>query len=455
MIPTEFLARMESLLGGTYRDFCDAYHAPDTHALRVNTQKITPKALLPLLPFTPEPLGFTDCGFLIPDGERAGNLPLHHAGAYYVQDPSAMATVAALPFPLDGSRVLDLCAAPGGKTTALAARIGDGGLLVSVEIVASRARALLSNVERMGLANTVVLNTDPPSVASMFDRYFDLVVVDAPCSGEGMFRKYPEAAAEWSPAGVEAAAARSRLILEDAAVTVAEGGHLLFSTCTFSEEENEETVTTFLAAHPEFRIVPITPAVAAITADGIHRPHRPADIGLTRRYYPHLAPGEGQYIALLQRTAGGRGGLLYREPPARPDKKAEAEVRAALSEILDLPEGRLLIGGENAYLVPEALPLPPRGLLRSGVALGARSGKVFMPHHHAAMAFGRRFRSRLALPLDDPRVIAYLSGAEVEADAALRGFAAVLFEGVAAGLVKCSQGRAKNHYPKGLRLMGG
>lgn len=453
MIPHEFSKRMERLLGGAYHGFCAALEAPDTHALRVNIKKIGPERLLPLLPFSPAPLSFTDCGFLIPDGERAGNLPLHHAGAYYVQDPSAMATVAALPFSLSGLRVLDLCAAPGGKTTALADRIGEDGLLVSVEIVASRARALLSNVERMGLSNTVVLNTDPPSVAAMFDRYFDLVVVDAPCSGEGMFRKYPDAAAEWSPEGVAAAAARSRLILEDAAKTVAEGGHLLFSTCTFSEEENEETVTAFLTSHPDFSILPLSDDVNAITAEGIHRAGRPQGITKTRRYYPHLAPGEGQYIALLVRTAGGRGNVLYRETPHRPDKRAEAEVRAALADVLTLPEGRLYLAGEGAYLIPEALPLPPRGLLRAGVALGTRTGKVFVPHHHAAMALGNRFRSRLMLSLDDPRVSAYLAGAEVDAEAALRGFAAVLIEDIPTGLVKCSQGRAKNHYPKGLRTV--
>lgn len=453
MIPNEFKARMERLLGGAYHDFCAALEAPDTHAMRVSTQKITAERLLSLLPFTPAPLSFTDRGFLIPNGERAGNLPLHHAGAYYIQDPSAMATVAALPFSLSGMRVLDLCAAPGGKTTALADRIGEGGLLVSVEILPSRARALLSNVERMGLSNTAVLNTDPKAVASMFDRYFDLVVVDAPCSGEGMFRKYPEAAAEWSLEGVAAAAARSRLILEDAAKTVAEGGHLLFSTCTFSEEENEETVTAFLASHPDFSIVPLSPAVTAVTAEGIHRAGRPQDITKTRRYYPHLAPGEGQYIALLARTSGGRGDVLYREAPYRPDKRAEGELRAALAEIMALPEGRLYLAGEGAYLLPEGLSLPPRGLLRAGVALGAKSGKVFLPHHHAAMALGNRFHSRLALSLDDARVNAYLAGAEIEADPSLRGFAALLIEGIPTGLVKCSQGRAKNHYPKGLRTV--
>ena len=450
MIPQEFLARMEALLGGAYHDFCDALEAPDTHALRVNTKKITPERLLPLLPFAPLPLSFTERGFLIPNGERAGNLPLHHAGAYYVQDPSAMATVAALPFSPRGLRVLDLCAAPGGKTTALADRIGSDGLLVSVEIVPSRARALLSNVERMGLSNTVVLNTDPPSVAAMFDRYFDLVVVDAPCSGEGMFRKYPEAAAEWSSAGVEAAAARSRLILDDAAKTVAEGGYLLFSTCTFSEEENEDTVTAFLAAHRDFEITPLSPAVTAITAEGIARAGRPQAITETRRYYPHLAPGEGQYIALLHRTAGGRGGPLYRETPLRTDKRAEVEVRAALAEIMALPDGRLCLGGDNAYLLPD-LPLPPRGLLRAGVALGTKNGKIFLPHHHAVMALGNRFHSRLALTIGDERIAAYLSGAEIDAEAALRGFTAVLLEQIPTGLAKCSQGRAKNHYPKGLR----
>ena len=453
MIPQEFSKRMQALLGADYPAFCEALAAPDTHALRINTQKTDIPHLLSLLPFTPTPLSFTDRGFLIPDGERAGNLSLHHAGAYYVQDPSAMATVAALPFSLSGMRVLDLCAAPGGKTTALADRIGEKGLLVSVEIVQSRARALLSNVERMGLTNTVVLNTDPPTVSAMFDRYFDLVVVDAPCSGEGMFRKYPEAAAEWSPEGVAAAAARSRLILEDAAKTLAEGGYLLFSTCTFSEEENEQTMTDFLAAHPDFAIRAVADAVVGVTAPGIHRPGRPQDIGLSRRYYPHLAPGEGQYIALLQRTSGGRGGVCYREAPYRPDRRAEAEVRAALADIMTLPDGRLYPAGEGAYLVPEALPLPPRGLVRAGVALGTKSGKVFMPHHHAAMALGRRFSVQLPLSLDDARLAAYLSGAEIEADAALRGFAAVLTEGIPTGLVKYSGGRAKNHYPKGLRTV--
>ena len=168
MIPAPFLSRMQALLGNEYGDFLAALNSPDTHALRTNTVKTTPEALLPLLPFTPEPLPFLTGAYLIPDGERAGAHPLHHAGAYYMQDPSAMATVAALPFPITGWRVLDLCAAPGGKTTQLAAAVGEGGLVVSNEIVRNRAQALLSNVERMGLTNTVVMNTDPAGIAALF-----------------------------------------------------------------------------------------------------------------------------------------------------------------------------------------------------------------------------------------------------------------------------------------------
>ena len=239
-----------------------------------------------------------------------------------------MAAVAALPFPIEGWRVLDLCAAPGGKTSQLSDAVGACGLLFSNEIVRSRAVTLLGNIERLGLRNTAVLSLDPREVAALFDRYFDLTVVDAPCSGEGMFRKYPEAAAEWSEAAVTAAAERARLVLGEAARTVREGGYLLFSTCTFAEEENEDTIVCFLAHHPDFELVPLSPAVTAVTAPGIEGKGRPAEIAYTRRFYPHLAPGEGQYIALLRRVSGGVGAISYR-PLSPLAGREEAAARAA------------------------------------------------------------------------------------------------------------------------------
>lgn len=453
MIPEPFLARMRDLLGAEFSDFSAALSAPARHALRINRGKTEPSALLPLLPFSLAPLSFCPDGYLIPEGERAGIHPLHHAGAYYMQDPSAMATVSALPFSLSGMRVLDLCAAPGGKTSGLADAIGEDGILYSNEIVPSRARILLGNVERLGLRRVAVLSEDPREVAAQFDRYFDLAVVDAPCSGEGMFRKYPDAAAEWSPRGVEAAAARSRLILEEAAKTVREGGYLLYSTCTFSEEENEETVCAFLASHPDFSLIPVRAEVAAVTADGIVRAGRPAEIALARRFYPHRAEGEGQFIALLRRTAGGFGGILFREERIAFPKGEEAPVRAALGELLTLPPSRLHPTREGYAAVPEEMPLPPRGLVRAGVLLGTLSGKIFTPHHAAAMALGRDFHRRLSLPLDDARLLAFLRGEEIAAEGAASGYTALLAAGIPTGLLKCSGGRGKNHYPKGLRTL--
>ncbi len=450
MIPAAFLDRMRALLGDEFAAFREALSAPDTHALRAVEKKLPKERLLSLLPFKPTPLAFFDGGFLIPAGERPGAHPLHHAGAYYMQDPSAMATVSALPFTIGGWRVLDLCAAPGGKTGRLSEEIGGGGLLVSNEIVPSRARILLGNVERLGVENTVVTSAAPQQLATALPAFFDLVVVDAPCSGEGMFRKYPEAAVEWSPEAVTAAAERSRLILDDAAKTVSPGGYLLYSTCTFSEEENEETVAHFLSAHPDFRLVPVSSKVAAITADGIVRPGRPADLALSRRYYPHKALGEGQYIALLERTDGARPRVVAAKP-TRLDRRAEGEVRAALGDLLGTSfDAPLAVAGDTWIAPPCDLPSIP-GILRAGVALGTFAGRVFVPHHHAYTALGDHFARRLELSLDDPRVTAYLRGEEIPVDVTVRGFAALTIEGAPTGGVKLSGGVAKNHYPKGLR----
>lgn len=461
MIPAAFRERMHAILGADFPDFMEALASPSQHALRVVTKKMSAERLLSLLPFSPEPLPFAAGGFLIPEGERPGAHPLHHAGAFYMQDPSAMATVAALPFDITGRRVLDLCAAPGGKSGQLSERIGKSGLLVSNEIVASRARILLGNLERMGVENAVVTSTDPATLASALPEFFDLVLVDAPCSGEGMFRKYPEAVNEWSPEGVAAAAERGRLILNEAAKTVSPGGYLLYSTCTFAEEENEDNVVGFLAAHPEFSIVPVAEAVCRVTEPGIERIGRPAAITETRRFYPHKAPGEGQYLALLRKEGAQRSGaqdrpargasMKAKPPQARDGGRDEAALRAALEELLS-DAGALTpaLFGDTWYALPPILPFLPHGILRAGVALGSFSGRVFIPHHHAFTALGDRFLCRLSLSLGDPRVAAYLRGEEIASDGG-RGFAALRIEGAPTGGVKLSGGVAKNHYPKGLR----
>lgn len=450
MIPEAFCKRMQDLLGGEYPDFYRALQEEDTHGLRVNRQKTEEEIVLATLGFSPTPLSFVPGGYLVPAGERPGALPQHHAGMYYLQDPSAMATVAAAPV-APGMRVLDLCAAPGGKSGQLAERIGPRGVLVSNEIVPARARVLVGNLERLGVRNTVVLHRDPAGIASLFDRYFDFVLADAPCSGEGMFRKYPEAGEEWSPENVLLCAARQRDILHEASKTVAEGGYLLYSTCTFSPEENEENVVAFLASHPDFTPEPLSPAVEAVTAPALPLPGREAALRFCRRYYPHLAPGEGQFMALFRRTAGGRGECRYRDASLALPKRDAEKLRAALRALLkDPPEARLV--GENLVAVPDGFPIPPGGVFMGGVCLGNANGSVFMPHHQCFSAFGKEMPNRLDLSPEDGRVQAYLRGEEIPAPEAGAGYCAVLLCGAPLGGGKVSGGRLKNRYPKGLRL---
>ncbi len=450
MIPEEFLKRMKDLLGEEYPAFYRALGEEDAHGLRVNRQKTDDKRVLETLGFSPEPLSFVSGGYLVPPGERPGILPQHHAGMYYLQDPSAMATVAAAPV-RPGMRVLDLCAAPGGKSTQLSALIGATGILVSNEIVPSRARTLVGNMERLGVRNAVVLHHDPAGIASLFDRYFDFVLVDAPCSGEGMFRKYPEAGTEWSPENVRMCAARQREILEEAVKTVAEGGYLLYSTCTFSREENEENVVAFLSTHPEFVPEPLSPAVEAVTVPGVCAAGEETVLRFCRRYYPHRSPGEGQFMALFRRIAGGRGGCLYRDASLPLSKRDAENIRAALSSLMrDPPDGRLV--GENIVALPEGFSLPPRGVFMGGVCLGNQSGSIFTPHHQCFSAYGKEMANRLDMTPDDPRVAAYLRGEEIPAPGVAAGFCAVLLCGAPLGGGKVSNGRLKNRYPKGLRL---
>ena len=249
-LPSAFDMRMKRLLGAEYDAFLHALtREGEVKGLRVNPNKISAETLEAHAPFPMERIPYVAGGYVVPDGAGAGKHPLHHAGAYYMQDPGAMATVAAIPeafWERRGLRILDLCAAPGGKTTQLAAacRATDGVVLAN-EYVSSRARILSGNVERMGLSNVCVTNVDTKWLGDWYPAFFDLVVVDAPCSGEGMFRKNVPAIEEWSLENVRMCAARQWEILENAVKTVAPGGYLLYSTCTYSTEENEETVVFY------------------------------------------------------------------------------------------------------------------------------------------------------------------------------------------------------------------
>ena len=451
MIPEAFLARMREMPELDFEAFCAALSAPAVRALRVNTLKTDADAVRALLPFDVEPLPFAESCFYAPD-DKVGALAAHHAGMFYMQDPGAISTVVATA-PESGITVLDMCAAPGGKSTQLAAAIAPNGVLVCNEYVPARAKILQGNVERLGCRAAVVTNLSTDQLADFYGSFFDLVVADVPCSGEGMFRKYEVAGEEWSEENVRLCAERAHGILQNAARCVKPGGRLLFSTCTFAPEENERQIDRFLCEHPDFSLLPVTPEIANITANGVNFEGISHDMTVTRRFYPHVSPGEGQFVALLQRAADAPTTPARADASVAPAKKDAQAVWDFLSGTLtSRPDCRLVQLREDVYLAP-SVPLPPRGVYAAGVCVGTLQKGRLVPHHQLFSAYGKDFRRQLSLTAQDPRVAAYLRGEELPAPelAGESGFAALLFEGAPLGGGKAVDGRLKNHYPKGLR----
>lgn len=459
---------MEALLGDQYADFLEVLQNEDSvKGLRVNTHKLDARELVENSPFELEKIDYVEGGFIVSDEAGAGKHPYHHAGAYYMQDPGAMSAVAAVPDELwetEGLKILDLCAAPGGKTTQLAAKCADkGGVVLSNEYVTARSRILAGNVERMGLPNVMVTNLDSKYIAEWYPNLFDLVVVDAPCSGEGMYRKNDNAISEWSLENVRMCAERQNEIIENAARCVAPDGYMLYSTCTYSTEENEGVVAAFLDAHPDFSLCPCNGLVVERTADGIDiTDGGRAELSLCRRFYPHVCRGEGQFAALFKRNSNceSRGDLVKNAAvsPSKADKlAADAFMKETVGKAFD---GICVVGGNLALcqvLFENGLPLPPFGLVSAGVTLGeCRKGRI-IPHHHYFTAYGCQFTSRYAAEPDSEAVLRYISGEEIEIPSELSGYTALLLKvgnaEITLGGGKAVGGRLKNYYPKGLRQL--
>lgn len=418
-LPQPFLERMRASLGDGFDAFCAAYDKPPQHGFRVNTLKISADALAQLFEPMGERVPWCETGYYYEGG--FGKHPCHRAGLFYSQEPSAM-IAAELLAPQDGERVLDLCAAPGGKSTQIAAAMQGTGMLVANEIVPSRARILAENLERMGVRNTVVTCMSPDALASRFPRFFDRILVDAPCSGEGMFRKDETAVREWSIAHTESCAVRQSLILESAAAMLAEGGMLVYSTCTFSPQENEGVVQQFLQAHPDF------------VCDETHI------------LLPHRVRGEGHFAAKLR---GGSGARVPR-PPAE-QCEATPLYRAFEAECLHIRlEGAFVAFGDLLYLLPDDFGTPDGvKIVRAGLLLGEHKKNRFEPSHALCMAL-RAEDFRRTLSLEAAEVDAYYRGESKLCDGEA-GWGACLFASHPIGWYKCANGQAKNHLPKYLR----
>jgi len=452
---------MQRLLGDEEyaRFFAALTSEKNVHAIRCNTVKIGKEALIKALGEELSPISYSEDGYFY-DIAGIGRHPLHHAGAIYSQDPGAMAPVNCIEIK-EGWRAADFCASPGGKSAQIAAKIGEDGILLSNEINLPRCKILAGNVERLGLKNTIVSNLSAEQISSWFSAWFDLVVVDAPCSGEGMFRKYDYAGEEWSEENVAMCAERQAEILSHAAKTVKAGGYLLYSTCTFSLEENEETVDSFLEEHTDFEVCEVCDAVKAVTADGIPfaSAKHPDMLRRARRFYPHLHAGEGQFMCLLRRSEGVdiSPAISYREPDNTKLTREELALTTAffddtLCDSIDhiLPSHILKKHGNTISLVPGSIPLLPHHGYLSGISVGTVTKGRLEPHHHYFSALGAHFRRKIELSPSGKDIAAYLHGDTLMTDLT-NGYAVVTVAGAAIGGAKIVNGIAKNHYPKGLR----
>lgn len=485
MLPERFLERMQNMLGEEYPAFLESLSGKRYRALRLNPLKTRIQEGKEKLPFTLSPVPWTKNGFYYEEEEQPGKHPYHEAGLYYIQEPSAMApvpclmeeraSVAAIPErqeehvsaaaiperqeePATPGRVLDLCAAPGGKSTQIAEYMRGRGMLITNEIHPQRAKILSENIERMGISNAIVLNETPESLSKRFIAFFDRILVDAPCSGEGMFRKNDNAGEEWSEENVALCAERQDGILDCAATMLKPGGRLVYSTCTFAPAEDEGSVSRFLETHPDFCLEK------------------------EERLMPHKIKGEGHFLAVLHRE----GGQLSSAATAGTEKsltlKDCREFLDFAKEALTIPAEELTAGkillrfGEQLYLAPAETP-SLRGLkvLRPGLHLGTVKKNRFEPSHALAL-FLKKEQAVHAVNLacDGTAVRKYLEGqtltigegcdvemahiitrgrmAAEQADVSLpKGWCLVCVDGYSLGWGKAAGAILKNHYPKGLR----
>ncbi len=453
MIPKEFTERMQEILGEEYPAFEESYRGEKYQALRINPNKADGERFVRGLPFHLTKVPWEENGFYYGREDYPGKHPYHDAGLYYIQEPSAMLPAGLLNVQ-EGERVLDLCAAPGGKSTQLGAALGGGGLLVCNEIHPARAKILSENIERMGIRNALVLNETPQKLSEVFAEYFDKILVDAPCSGEGMFRKNEDAAKEWSLENVKLCARRQEEILDCAAGMLRAGGHMVYSTCTFAPEENEGSIGSFLKRHRDFKVeqAPLldgmSPGILAVTDETRQ----------TVRLWPHRIKGEGHFAAVL-RKAGDAEKKADSQSPGGMEKgisKKECREYIEFEEkyLKTQLEGKFLLFGEQLYLIPEEMPLL-RGLkvLRPGWHMGTLKKNRFEPSHALALALGREeVKYCCDLKSGDSEIKLYLSGQTFpwEGDA---GWNLITVDGYSIGWGKLAGTVMKNHYPKGLRRM--
>ncbi|MCL2852106.1 MAG: RsmB/NOP family class I SAM-dependent RNA methyltransferase [Defluviitaleaceae bacterium] len=451
MLPIEYLQHMEELLGGEFGAYLRAMDEPSHAGIRTNRLKITPGELSRLIEKEPEGVPWCADGFYMPDGFRAGKSALYHAGLYYIQEPSAMSAAQALGVS-PGERVLDLCAAPGGKSTQLAGALGGEGLLICNDVSRSRLKALVKNLELAGVRNAVVTCEEPRKLARAFPGFFDKILIDAPCSGEGMFRKDRDVLKAYSAQRIEFFARTSRDLLESAALMLSPGGRILFSTCTFNKTENEDSVDGFLASNRDF-----SPAEIRLKGDDGFAKGFGGNGENYRRLFPHRVHGEGHFLAVLEKrgnSSQNENNVSVSMPKSlkRAARSQQAVFRDFAAYALRddfLIDAELYVMGDTLYTLPPGLPnLDGIRLVKTGLRLGELRQSRFEPSQALAMALTCRDVKQVAdFPHTSAEVVKYLKGETLEmAPGSQDGWALVCTEGYPLGWGKVLRGILKNKY---------
>lgn len=463
-LPDKFEERMKAMLGDEYGDFLYAFeNGPVYSGIRVNALRPGAREAVERKFGILEGVPWCADGFYADKSKISGNHPFHLAGLIYFQEPSAMCAASALPVE-EGDFVLDLCAAPGGKSTQAAAKLHNTGLLAANEIVRSRAEILSSNAERMGVTNMIVTNESPDRLSEKYPEFFDKIIVDAPCSGEGMFRKEPQAVTEWSFEHTVSCGERQKNILSSALKMLKPGGMLMYSTCTFAPEENEKIAAWLIENGMELMDMP---ELSMLTPGRTEWSGTDIDMSRTRRIFPHKSKGEGHFAALFKKPEAGFSNVEKCEKKRkRKGKNKKSADKSALEAAVGLYrefesgimkiklDGEPVLFGNRLYLKPEGIDLDGIKVLRCGLELGTIKKNRFEPSHALALALNAsELKSCVNLASDDERLMKYLSGDVIPCD--LNGWCVVCVEGYGIGWGKCSGGMMKNHYPKGLRNIRG
>ncbi|EMS69626.1 RsmF rRNA methyltransferase first C-terminal domain-containing protein [Ruminiclostridium cellobioparum] len=469
-LPEEFVNKMQVLMGEEFNSYLESYKKPRFYGLRVNTLKISVDEFLKISPFHLEPVPWTTDGFYYREGDNPGRHPYYYAGLYYIQEPSAMlpgAVIGVRP----GDRVLDLCAAPGGKSVQMAAQMKGQGLLVSNDINAERVKALVKNIELCGVRNAVVLNDSPDKLAKNFEGFFDKIMVDAPCSGEGMFRKDEDAVKSWEKFKCEKCSCMQWDILQQVDKMLKPGGVILYSTCTFSPEEDEIMIERFMDQHPGGYELLEIPKTGGIEGGRREWSAGKYDFSKAARLWPHKLNGEGHFAAVIRKLEHGTNGdndinspALQRDgswEKAYPVNSFEdlGNFNRELAEFINNSttlslKGYVFQKGNNFYHLPQACPdLSGLKVAKFGWYLGENSPKGFVPSHSLAVSMkSEEMKRKINFGASDRETNSYLKG-ETLIDSGEKGYTGICVDGYTLGWAKQTGDMLKNLYPKGWRKM--